>query len=381
MDTPESTAPGHEIATILRHDAKRNAYKIALLRAINDVVTGFPDLAVDGRDVAVPLRVLAARWVAYFWPFTDAAVPVWQGARTATASDMAFRRHLEALRAAWEATNGPAAPSDGFFLVDAMRVLRRRDRLAPPLAAAFETAVRKIADTIGKNPVRYAGPGEYAVFARPRRLDALGNVAALPGTSPGDACIVVRAELWAAFDALSLWVEALCVHEWSLFAESVNEGSMDRGAVFRLLTARPDNRVSLSWERNGVDVLMMEGHVFTCPWTERPLTVPGAYDLDHLVPLAVYPVGELWNLAPSDREFQQYIKRDRLPSAARIEMARPHLSTTYGHYLTSGDLGGLLRQSVALRFSGADPERPAEIADATLRFIVHVTTTRNVATF
>lgn len=55
------------ISTILKHDTKVTSYKIALLRAINDVVLSFPDLRNLRADVAVPLRLLAQFWVAYYW--------------------------------------------------------------------------------------------------------------------------------------------------------------------------------------------------------------------------------------------------------------------------------------------------------------------------
>lgn len=38
------------ISTILRHDSKQTSYKIALLRALNDVVLAYPDVGRDGRD-------------------------------------------------------------------------------------------------------------------------------------------------------------------------------------------------------------------------------------------------------------------------------------------------------------------------------------------
>ncbi len=61
--------PGNVISTILKHDAKVTSYKIALLRAINDVALNFHDLRNVERDVAVPLRILAQFWVAYYWSF------------------------------------------------------------------------------------------------------------------------------------------------------------------------------------------------------------------------------------------------------------------------------------------------------------------------
>jgi len=71
----------HTISTILRHDNKLTSYKIALLRALNDVVFAYPDLRHSKQDVAIPLRILAESWVAYYWPFVDPRAPIQQGPR------------------------------------------------------------------------------------------------------------------------------------------------------------------------------------------------------------------------------------------------------------------------------------------------------------
>src|SRR3954470_4953636 len=99
--------PGAVISTILKHDAKVTSYKIALLRAINDVVLSFPALETYDQPIAIPLCTLAAFWIAYYWPFVDPASPIMQGPRSqrgdSVSSDMAFRSDLTALRAEWEA--------------------------------------------------------------------------------------------------------------------------------------------------------------------------------------------------------------------------------------------------------------------------------------
>ena len=53
------TAGDKVISTILKHDNKVTSYKIALLRAINDIVLSFPDVHGGAIDEAVPLRMLA----------------------------------------------------------------------------------------------------------------------------------------------------------------------------------------------------------------------------------------------------------------------------------------------------------------------------------
>ena len=73
-------SPDQIITSILKHDRKVNSYKIALVRAINDVALNFPDLAAAGQSVAVPLKLLAELWLAYYWPFADPEAPILRGA-------------------------------------------------------------------------------------------------------------------------------------------------------------------------------------------------------------------------------------------------------------------------------------------------------------
>jgi hypothetical protein len=96
--------------------------------------------------------------------------------------------------------------------------------------------------------------------------------------------------LWRGFLELSLWVEALTIHEWSLFTETVQQPGgliIRRGDVYTLLTDRPDNRRPLDWERNKVDLMLMEGQTFSGPWTGMTLRAPADHDL-HLMPVCLY---------------------------------------------------------------------------------------------
>jgi hypothetical protein len=367
------------LATILKHDTKTTSYKFALLRALNDVVLGHPDIAVtDELPVAVPLTRLAEWWLAYYWSFADPVRPVLQGrpARRgeATGHDMALRPALAQLRAAWQTlVVGPGRAGDGYFLLTEMRTARRRAQYPPQLLAAYEQA-RRAAVTSLLMPIQYAGTKEASVFAPPVRLrDVVATP--LPGTDPAERCLLVPAFLWRACHRLSLYVEALCVHEWSLFTEQL--GAAPRGEVYALLTARPDNRRPLTWERNHVDVLLLEQHRFTCPWTGKVISRPDEYDLDHLLPLSFYPVNELWNLLPVDRTFNQRTKRDRLPSAASLAAARPGLAASYGTYGRSAALGQALQQDAALRFGAlVGSDFAAQLAVRAVDFIDDVATVR-----
>jgi hypothetical protein len=187
-------APGSTISTILRHDAKVTSYKIALLRSINDVVLSFPDVRIHDRDIAIPLRMLSEYWIAYYWPFVALNAPILQGPRSSRGgivrNDMAFRPALTALRAAWESViGGPSRPADGFFLINELRVSRRRIRYPSELLRAYRAALTQVAKTL-EMPIRYAGPGEWTVFPKPlRRADLDPTVAAIPGTRTTKAAL------------------------------------------------------------------------------------------------------------------------------------------------------------------------------------------------
>src|SRR4051812_13293177 len=113
------------ISTILKHDRRQTSYKLALVQAINDVMLSFPDLRTSDHPVAVPLRLLAEFWLAYYWPFCDEHTPILQGGRAAGKSDLKFRQALTALRREWQTSlGGVDSPADGFFLMSELRVPR-----------------------------------------------------------------------------------------------------------------------------------------------------------------------------------------------------------------------------------------------------------------
>jgi hypothetical protein len=380
----------HIISTILKHDAKVASYKIALLRSINDVVLSYPDLSTYNSDVVVPLRALAEYWVAYYWPFANPAGPIMQGPRAQRAgilrNDISFRSQLTQLRQAWEILSGSAKPADGFWLINELRVPRKRASYPSALLKLYTRAVRSISKAI-EMPIRHAGPGEWTVFNKPAPYEQFNRAAAIPGTLKGDFCLLIRNDLWQTFREMSLYVEALCIHEWCLFTErirQVNVADYDRGAIYRMLTDRPDNRRPLTWERNNIDILLMEGKEFICPWTARRINKQVAYDIDHLVPVTVYPTNELWNLAPSDPYFNSHIKRNRLPSYEKLILAEPHLELTYTHYESSNLLSQAFREDTIIRFSTLQQEYPGfprAVAKAVIDFIDQIAGSRNLARF
>lgn len=156
-----SIQPGNTISTILKHDRKVTSYKIALLRAINDVVLNFPDIHKLHKDIAIPIRVLAEFWIAYYWPFVQEK-PIYQGPRAERSgkirNDMSFRPELTELRLIWNTiTPGHSKASDGFFIINEFRIKRKKQSYPKNIKEVYEKTITKISKTIRDQPIRYAG--------------------------------------------------------------------------------------------------------------------------------------------------------------------------------------------------------------------------------
>jgi hypothetical protein len=108
------------------------------------------------------------------------------------------------------------------------------------------------------------------------------------------------------------------------------------------------------------------------------------YDLDHLVPLVVYPMNVLWNLVPADYWFNQHRKRDRLPSDDMLVVATPRLERAYTLYRRQPDLAQALQRDVrgrcsTLALAGAD--NASAIAVAVGTYLAQLRDSRNIARF
>jgi hypothetical protein len=214
---------GRLISNILRHDSRTASYKLALIRSLGDVVLGFPHIGEGHAHIADPLRLLASFWVGYYWPFVNAANPIRQAHHASNKQDISFRAPLTELRQQWTKLVPNVRPADGFFLSAELQSSHRRSMYPPELLIAYDNTIKAIVHAL-RQPIRYAGSmGEHSVFLPPQRWSNLRKsnktIVPLPSTSPNDKCILVDPELWRSLCDLSLWIEALCIHEWSLFTE------------------------------------------------------------------------------------------------------------------------------------------------------------------
>ena len=377
------------IQGILRHDRKLNNYKLALIRALNDGALNFAALQGRGHGVAVPLRVIAEAWIGYYWPFMDKVNPIFQGPRVqrdgVLRQDVAFRPLLTELRQLWRASPfGSERPADGMVLVSELRGGTRGAAYGPDLLKTYAQTLRAVARCV-QQPITYAGGSgeQHQVFSKQRRLgDLPAGVMPLPGSRTDELCVVVPDAMWEGFKYASVYIDALCIHEWSLFTERVTQDAPDvtRGSIYQALTDRPDSRRPLTWERNQLDLLLLGGEQMQCIWTGRPLAL-GGYDIDHLIPVATLPINELWNLVPSDPDFNQHVKRARLPGEDWRSDLPQRLEATYRLFGTSSKLQPVLQRGAQLRFAAEQVASVPRLTEAVTRLVYSVAEARNTPRF
>ena len=110
------------------------------------------------------------------------------------------------------------------------------------------------------------------------------------------------------------------------------------------------------------------------------------YDLDHLLPLSVYPTNELWNLVPCDPGFNQGRKKGMLPTRERLNQAEALVEKTYRSYMEHPELSAVLLNDARQRFSTVTADRscdsfPTELAGAVCRMLCRVGKARRLPLF
>lgn len=371
------------IQKVLKYDKKINNYKIALIRALNDIALTYAGVQGKGSGIAVPLSLIADLWIGYYWPFMDEQNPVYQGGFREGAIDVAFRNELTRLKELWKSSaTGSDRPSDGIILVS--ELVSGGSNVSPEMTASYAKCVSTLVQAI-QQPIRYAGDSnlQFQVFSKCQKISEIDTkTVTLPYRTEREPFTVVSDEMWESFKFYSLYIEALCLHEWAIFVENadLNGSGADRGKVYFALTDRPDSRRPLQWERNQFELMLMEGHDLRCFWTNKKLTAEN-YDVDHIIPVTTFPINELWNLVPSESAFNRWTKRDKMPDLSWNETMRLRLPAVYQSYFDRPNMRNVLERGVSYRFGAGQISDAQDLTDAALKLIFAVAESRNTPTF
>lgn len=368
------------IGDILRLGNKQNTYKIALLRSINDALLAFPDYQSSSEGISIPIELLAEHWFSYYWPFIESeqTEKIYQ-APESKASDLRFRDDFVEFKNLFIDENRTNCPSDGWFLKDVLAGKQNNQHYSKSLKQKYIELISFIRSKGIPKPIKYT---DFLIKGRIKK--PLGT--ALPrkewytDRSNAYKYIHLTENQAEVFRRLYPFIESLCVREWCKFIDNYNDG-LNRGEILKLIDKRPDDRESQGWLHNELEFLEKQNEIsFKCPWSAKELSFINSekdneIDIDHIVPLNVYPANELWNLVPANSN-ENSGKHTKIPSQSTLEESKDTIIQTYNHYLNhnysqrDNQLSELLKNQTAYRFNLSSPnEVNAEIIYQNLKEI------------
>jgi hypothetical protein len=144
----------------------------------------------------------------------------------------------------------------------------------------------------------------------------------LPHSSPYTVSIK---DYFEAFQVIGSFISGQdsILFKWAEFSVNASGMSLSIESVINEVLKHPITERDISESKNIYrSLLRKEGKVF-CVWTGNKIT---RYDVDHMIPFAVWKNNDLWNLLPSKPSINNQ-KRDKIPSPRLIEKRKDLILT------------------------------------------------------
>lgn len=304
---------------LLRHvillQEKSSTYKLGLLRAVCRAADAAAGLAVRDGDghVVVPLGLVALNWLRLYLPLTAANLP--QAPRNRMGAD-----GLGFAGPGWTALAGGAAT---------VRDLRVGAAFGPSNGPAVWAALREAADLIVRMPATHltAKDGTPVLPTRRARAGERQSFVLDSATLSAFGSMRISADLWRAMGRFAAWIEPALVAEWTrlMLGYAATQGRQLDQAALATATSWSDPDRGVGLPRSIATGMLAAGRSVLCTWSGRRLEARNL-DLDHCLPWAAWPWGDLWNVVPADSRINRHSKRGLLPSAAALGAASERLA-------------------------------------------------------
>ena len=293
---------------VILHDSKSSTYKLALLRVLCRIADSTAGTAQyqDDEHVSVPLGLVALYWLRLFKPLLQADLP-----------QSPTNRGIQGLGFA----------GAGFRALSGVSHLDLRigSRFAGATAQALHQALKEAVQTITTMPVHYLTDPSGSQILRATRAARVPTPTELvidPAYLASFGQLLIPQNIWLALLRFEVWIEPALLAEWVRLMQSYasRQGrSLNEADIALAMTwADPSRDVTTARQRA---ITLLDSQDLFCVWSGKRLT-ERSLDIDHCFPWSAWACDDLWNLLPSDRTVNQRQKRDRLPSAARLQSAQ-----------------------------------------------------------
>jgi hypothetical protein len=319
LDAENGTRSLDKIESILNRDKKTATYKLALIRALTDIASTEYNSVTWYNDstVGIPVRSIAEKWIFYYWPIfeSDKFIPQTNKEGVNPNINIAFRKELVEFIKKSKSTGGLSS----FY--NQYTNLISSDKPSKDI----ESLLRKIEQTVIKNPVKFSG-GDEKIF----------------GYNAKDKTVIVPADIWKEMCLMWHWIGDALILRWGELTSRISKDEIKASEVIDLLIERADPKRDTTVCRD----LFAGVKSLECVWTG--ISIEKKFDIDHVIPYSLWHNNDLWNLLPAHPKVNKD-KSDMLPTRALLNKRKDIIKDYWS--LIAGDYPARFDYEVS-RFTG-----------------------------
>lgn len=301
------------IAQIIERESKTSTYKFALLRSTIDVIAeNSPFIQVIGDRVYMPVGALVEKWIFYYYAIFRDGI-------------QSTQIHGKSVRLAFEKEFQPIVnfyEEDDRLGISRFYIDLHHDEIPFQIDAAFIKLVKKVRDTMKKHPMYYLGSsvtGEpHGIFRKEAGTSRLkADRLNFQWLLEANGTFSIPLEYYQAFRTLGSFISGQdsIVTKWASFSVNTKAVDLSHEKMLATMLSSPvtERDVQLS-KRLYKELLAKRGDVY-CVWSGTKVK---SYDVDHVLPFAVWRNNDLWNLMPAKSSVNGK-KSDKIPEPEFLE--------------------------------------------------------------
>ena len=304
------------ISKIIERDSKSTTYKFALLRGVIDIIQdNSPYITISNDRVHFPIGLLIEKWLMYYYPILESSINIPQ---INGETNLAFETQLKKIITEYQTIGGLSA-----FYNDL-----KNKGIPKNLQADFFALAKKLKGTITTMPMKYIGRSisndYYSIFqlelGSVNRNSTEIDLEFLINTS---GSFSIPFEYYEAFKILGSFISGQdsILFKWAEFSVNASGNNLSVHKVLNEVLKSPITEREIKTSKKFYEEILAKEKFVECVWTGEKIT---SYDVDHVIPFAVWKNNDLWNLLPS-RPKTNNQKRDKIPSSAFIESRKAEI--------------------------------------------------------
>ena len=267
---------------------------------------------MHGDLVSFPLGLMVLKWIEYYYPIIGSKVFIPQKHGDSRSRTIAFRREFEEVIAFY-----PKSETSYELFYDLKKGITRTE-----LASAVLTLVRKLKDTIVRQPMHYIGSaidrgGEIYQYNRDARKAGGARHVSMESVIGQLGTFSIPVELYHVMQAVGSFVTGThsLIFRWAEFTSGISDDPGITTSNMISLLKSDFNERDIVQARDYYSRILDED-MLHCVWTGKRLWE--GMHIDHMIPFVAIRNNDLWNLLPS-RGDVNVRKSDRIPSVELLE--------------------------------------------------------------